>query len=183
MYWNISAKSCFKWNQLCQSYKIMGEYYCAAIIPFEFHGVHGTVLDLHKSEPSPWVLHHWSWSVMKQLGLQMRRAQLSLSVCSGGSEPAEGGGAAVQLHPAQLLGVAARGAQENGHHLLAAVSAGEALWWKLCLLSAELQRVPVCANKSHQKIPRGMRCFYICMFGNTESQSGHLFLIIWMYCH
>lgn len=60
-------------------------------------------------------------------------------VKSGGSEPAEGGGAAVQLHPAQLLGVPEGGAEENRHHLLAPVSAGETLWWKLCLLPAELQ--------------------------------------------
>lgn len=134
------------------------------------------VLNLHKSEPSPWVLHCCSWFATNELGLEIKKVLFSLSFCSGGSEPPEGGGAAVQLHSTQLLCVPEGGAEENRHHILATMSAGETLWWKLCLLSAELQWVPMCANKSHQKIPWGMYCFYICMFVNTESQLRCFFL-------
>lgn len=136
---------------------------------------------LHKSEPSSWVLHCWGLLTTNELGLQIRTAPFSLCLHSGGSEPPEGGGAAVQLHSSQLLRVPEGGAEENWHHLLATVPAGETLWGKLCLLSTELQWVPMCANKSHQKIPWGMCYFYICMFGNTESKLKSLFLIKWMH--
>lgn len=52
MYWNIEAKSCFNLNQLCQSYKIIGEYHYAAIIPFGFHGIHGTAALYFCAEPA-----------------------------------------------------------------------------------------------------------------------------------
>ena len=58
-------------------------------------------------------------------------------------EPAEGGGPSVQLLPAEHVGVAARGAEEDGHHLLARLPAGPALRRELLLLPVLPVLLPV----------------------------------------
>lgn len=86
------------------------------------------------------------------------RAHLLLAPCvprSGGPEPAQGGGAALQLHAPQLLCVRPGGAEEDRHHLLAWLPPGEALWRELCVLPADLQRVSVCPQQGHQEVSRG----------------------------
>lgn len=69
------------------------------------------------------------------------------------SQSAEGGRPAVQLHAAQLLCVAARGAGEDGRHLLAQLPAGEALRWKLRLLLPPLLQLSVRPRQGHQEVP------------------------------
>ena len=74
---------------------------------------------------------------------------------SGGPEPAQGGGAALQLHAPQLLRVGPGGAEEDRHHLLAGLPPGEALRRELRVLLAHLQRMSVCPQQGHQEVSRG----------------------------
>lgn len=99
----------------------------------------------------------------------------------GRSHSVKRGCSPLQLHPAQLLRVLARGAEEDRCHLLAQLPPGEALWWKLCLLLPSLLRLSVCSSQNHQEIPWGKEPKHQQNITNLTSESKNLIFKVFFW--